>query len=314
MTYIGVFPGQGSLKVNSLGLLYKQLPDLIELLNIASSILELDFSLALRSNEIKNTLIQQTLVCILSAAYFRHCGRMDIKAVAGHSLGELTACYVAGVFSFEDLLHIVSSRAKFMHDASTQCDGGMMAIIGVDLCLLSEFIGKNYQESIFVANVNLPDQVVVSGKRIDLVQFEHDIKKKFSVVTRQLEVSGPWHSSYMIPAASKFQSLLGKYNFKTPSLDLYLSYSSKKVTASVDIKNNLVQQIATPVYWAQLVNKIKCENNQANFVEVGASVVLKNLIKRSCCGSRVYSVNDGRDWAILKKQMSDSRGFDYVTN
>ena len=126
-----IFPGQGS-QYEGMGNSFRNEPTAIPFLEIFSSLMEYSF-LDLSSNELSSTQITQPALFTMSCIHFAHLKKQNIspRYVAGHSLGEYSALYAAGVFSFEQGLELVAYRGFLMHEASLKNSGTMAAIIGL---------------------------------------------------------------------------------------------------------------------------------------------------------------------------------------
>jgi malonyl CoA-acyl carrier protein transacylase len=291
-----LFPGQGNLEITSLKHLYQKLPEAKQLIAIASDYVKEDFSSIIESENLQETRFQQPLVCILSAAYLSRFKKLNAVIVAGHSLGELTACYAAGVFSFEALVHIAYARGKLMQEAAELCDGGMLVTIGVECQTLKQLINdNNYTNRVFIANINSDKQIVLSGLRSDLSDFDLFFKMKTCGVTRWLKVNGAWHSRYVLPVLDNFKKVLDSYEFNSPHKKLYMSFPLTESFIIEQIKTNLVEQICTPVYWSSLIKHIANEEKPMAFIEISLNSVLKGLNKNIIPEIATYSIGDKTD-------------------
>lgn len=295
MQYVMLFPGQGNFEITSLKHLYQKLPEAKQLIAMASAYVKKDFSSVIETGNLQETRFQQPLVCILSAAYLSRLNKLKETVVVGHSLGELTACYAAGVFSFEALVHIAYARGKLMQRAAELYDGGMLVAIGVDYQTLEQLINKYYSNRVFIANINSDNQIVLSGLRSDLAEFDLFLKEKTCGITRWLRVNGPWHSRYMLSVLDSFRAVLNRHEFNSPCRKLYMSSTLKESFTTEQIKNNLVEQICIPVYWSSLIRYIAKKEDPTAFIEIGLNSVLKGLNKNIIPEISTYSISDKTD-------------------
>ncbi len=139
--------------------------------------------------------------------------RKTMSAVAGHSLGEYSALYAAGVMSFEDALQLVQLRATLMYEAGDRVPGTMAAIIGLEDDVVRSICAElnNIDGNIIVpANFNSPSQVVISGSAEYLRQALPLFKERGAKLVKELQVSGAFHSPLLEDAqaglAEKIQS------------------------------------------------------------------------------------------------------------
>ena len=201
--------------------------------------------------------------------------------VAGHSLGEFSALVAAGALTFEDGLRLVYARAMAMQKACEAAPSTMAAIIGQP----DETIEKvcaviSSQGNVVVpANYNSPGQVVISGN-VDAVK-EACAKLKEAGAKRALPlaVGGAFHSPLMEMARVELAKAIEVAPVSAPTCPVYQNVDAKPHTDSVEIKENLLKQLTSPVRWTQsVINMIA--DGMTEFVECGPSQVLTGLIGR----------------------------------
>jgi [acyl-carrier-protein] S-malonyltransferase len=197
--------------------------------------------------------------------------------VAGHSLGEYSALYAAGVISFEDGVKTVNLRGKFMQEAVPAGEGAMAALLGGDRDTISAICRE--VGNVWPANFNSPGQVVISGTKEAIEQA--GIKLKAAGVKKliPLAVSAPFHCPLMQPAADKLAAQLDKITINDARLPVYANVTAGPVTSGAEIKKLLVQQVTAPVLWEDLIKNMVAAGS-LDFVEVGPGKVLAGLIKK----------------------------------
>ena len=207
---------------------------------------------------------------------------------AGHSLGELTACYAAGVYSLETAIDLVIARGRFM---SAYSDGAMAAILGTDLSNLESELVEFESESVVVANYNFSGQYVISGSK-EGVQKACDKLQDLSNVKRVvlLKVGGPFHSPFMKKASEQFKDFVAPLTFNNAQVPIILNRTALTETQGAAIKENLPLQICSAVRWYQSIEKIA--PSTTTFIECGSGKVLTGLIKKILKGVSVQSVSD----------------------
>ena len=193
--------------------------------------------------------------------------------VAGHSLGEYVALYVAGVFDFETGLRLVKQRAELMDQAS---DGMMAALLGFN----QEQLEQQLQQTpdVVLANDNNAGQVVISGTPAAVETVLSQVKAKRAV---KLNVSGAFHSPLMASAAAAFQAALDEIVFNAAHVPVL---SNVDPTPSVDaavLKTRLSQQMTSSVRWREISLRLP-EEGVSRVVEIGPGKVLTGVIKRTC--------------------------------
>ncbi|MDR1436406.1 MAG: ACP S-malonyltransferase [Puniceicoccales bacterium] len=206
----------------------------------------------------------------------------DLRAFAGFSLGEWTALAASGALTFCDGLRAVMLRAKCMEEAGALNPGSMAAAVGADLGRVEEFCSAC---SLFVANVNASDQVVVSGER-------HRVREAIGRAAEfgirriiPLRVAGAYHSPLMEPARRRFSTHLASLTIGNPSLPILSNVSGAALCDGEEIRRLLLEQITSPVRW-DCCMRTAHDLGANRFVECGAGRVLLSLAKKNlphCC-------------------------------
>jgi [acyl-carrier-protein] S-malonyltransferase len=275
-----VFPGQGSQFVG----MGKDLAE--SYLEQASKVIGIDLKRLCfegPEEELKKTEITQPAILTVSIAAYEFLKNKGIPApdvVAGHSLGEYSALVAAGSISFKDAAKIVHLRGKFMQEAVPIGTGSMAAIIGLNKEKIDECCQKaSVTGSVSAANLNSPGQIVISGKKeaVDEAIKLCDIAGAKRAIL--LQVSAPFHSALMQPAADKLKIELDRVEIKDAKIPLIANVTANYATKSAEIRKLLIKQVTGPVLWEDSINKIIADGI-VNFVEVGPSRVLSALIKK----------------------------------
>ena len=222
-------------------------------------------------------------------------GLGEVRSVAGHSLGEYAAHCVAGTFALADTARLLRARGEAMQQAVPVGEGGMAAVLGLDLERVEALTEGTPCE---VANDNAPGQVVVSGPKgavDDLCARAKDAGAKRAVA---LPVSAPFHCRLMAPAAEAMAEALAKVETRAPAVPVYANVLAAPVTHDA-ITDSLVEQVTGRVRWTETVRAMAAEGTDA-FVELGPGKVLSGLIKRIEKGARTMNVGAPGDVAGLR--------------
>jgi [acyl-carrier-protein] S-malonyltransferase len=213
----------------------------------------------------------------IRAAIAGHDFRPD--AVAGHSLGEFTALAAAGALSFEEALQLVSKRAFAMQKACELADSTMAAVLGMDDAQVEEICAGITDEVVVAANYNSPGQLVISGSRKGIELATEKLSAAGAKRVVVLAVGGAFHSPLMQPAQDELATAINAAGFRQPVCPVYQNVHAMPVTDPEEIRKNLIAQLTAPVRWTQTVENM-VSNGITEFVEVGASAVLRGLIRK----------------------------------
>jgi [acyl-carrier-protein] S-malonyltransferase len=203
-------------------------------------------------------------------------------AVAGHSLGEYSALYAAGVLSFADAMKLVLLRGSLMFRAGEKRPGTMFAVIG----LADEKVEQLCQELsgehgiIVAANFNSPGQIVLSGDAAWLREKAPEFKAAGARMVTELQVSGAFHSPLMQDAAAELGSAIADTQFMAPACPVYCNASAMPETDPERIRELLLKQLTSPVLWAQSLLAMYSSGIRS-YCEIGPGKVLQGLVKRS---------------------------------
>jgi len=195
---------------------------------------------------------------------------------AGLSLGEYSALVAAGSLEFLDAVRLVRRRGELMEQAAKNNPGTMASIIGLSAEVLREVCKETKAE---IANLNSPGQIVISGK-IESVQNAMALAEaKGAKKAILLNVSGPFHSSFMKEAAEEFRKELDKTKVSAPKIAIVSNVTADYEKTPEEIKENLVKQLYSTVRWEESVMRISREDC-GTFFEIGPGKVLKGLLRR----------------------------------
>ena len=226
---------------------------------------------------------------------------------AGHSLGEYTALVASGVLSFEDGVTAVHKRGLYMNEAVPAGVGAMAAILGLDgeaVTKVTDSITAN-GDAVQPANLNCPGQIVISGTKAGVEKACIELKEAGARRAIPLDVSGPFHSSLMKPAAQKLSDTLDEISMKDAGIPLIANVNASIVENSEEIKGLLVEQLYSPVLWEDSVRTM-LDNGVTHFIECGPGKVLSGLIKKIDRSATVLPVYDKK---TLEAVIEASKGW-----
>lgn len=225
--------------------------------------------------------IQQPAVCLTSAISHdvaKRAGLPRPAMVAGHSLGELSASYAAGAMDLRTLMSLADQRGRSMAAAAAASPGGMAAIAGADEGTLFELIEDAGRAGpLALANRNSPAQYVVSGSEAALARCSEICGSRGLRLTR-LDVSGPWHSPAMRPAAEAFSKALDHASIEDPMVPIVSAMTSKPLSDKQTLREILVRQMVEPVDWVETVARLDGACPSGHWVETGPGRTLSGLL------------------------------------
>ncbi len=291
-----LFPGQGSQKVGMGKDFYEAFEAVKTRLDAANDILGRDLKRCIfegPEEELKATQNTQPALFTVEAAICDVLAEKGISPVytLGHSLGEYSALYAAGIYSFEDGLQIVAKRGALMAEAGVASQGTMAAVIGLSKEAIAEVLSGISEGVVVPANENSPEQIVISG---DIAAVETACEKLTAAGAKRavrLPVSGAFHSPLMQPAADAFGPFLDSFTFNTPRCPVIANVTAGPERDPDVIKGLLVKQLLSPVRWVDSISYLK-ESGIRSCIEVGPGNVLKGLMRKCDRDINVVSCNN----------------------
>ena len=276
-----VFPGQGA-QFSGMGKdLYDNYTDARQMMLQANDILGFsitDIMFEGSDEDLKQTRVTQPAIFLHSVISARLMTTYKPDMVAGHSLGEFSALVSAGVLGWEDALRLVSERALAMQEACELQPGTMAAVLGMADERVAE-ICDSIEDVVVAANFNCPGQVVISGSLSGVEQACIALKEGGAKRALRLPVGGAFHSPLMQPAAERLEKAILATTFHASNCPVYQNVSAKGETDKDVIKQQLLQQLTSPVRWTQSVEQMIADGATV-FYEFGPGDVLKGLIKK----------------------------------
>lgn len=218
-------------------------------------------------------------------------------AVAGLSLGELTALAAAGAVSFETGLRLVEARGRLMQEACDRTHGSMASVIGGTREEVQLFCEKYGVE---MANLNCPGQIVISGEKARIQEAVAAGREAGFKLVKELQVAGAYHSSLMQSAREAFAPVVEAADIQLPGCAFYANVSGKRAGDVSAIKQGLIEQVVSAVRFEDDVLAMAADISPDGYVECGPGQVIAGLLKR---------IN--REWQCLS--FSEAADFDKVS-
>jgi len=282
-----LFPGQGSQAVGMGKELADKYPVARQVFDEANS--ALGYSLTQLCSEgpeekLKLTEITQPAILTASVAAQRVLAEQGIQPqyVGGHSLGEYSAHVAAGTISFADAVRTVAKRGRYMQEAVPVGTGAMAAILALNLAALQDACRQAQQETggiVSAANINSPDQIVISGSKTAVERAAELAKEKGAKRAVMLQVSAPFHCSLMQPAQDRLAADLRSLQFSNPQVPVVTNVDAELIQGAEKALDALIRQVTGAVQWVRCIQALIDAGIQT-FVEVGPGKVLTGLLRQ----------------------------------
>ncbi len=305
-----LFPGQGAQFVGMGKDLYEQSPAAREVYLEANRILGYSISqicFAGPETELMRTLYAQTGILVTSlavlAAIREKLPDLQPSFVAGLSLGEFTALTASGAISFENALKLVQIRAESMEAAAKNHPGTMASVMGLDLEGCKAVAREAGCE---VANLNTPDQTVLSGTLPSIEQACKIAEAKGAKRALPLKVGGAFHSSLMGEAKTRLETALANTQIQEPHCTFIPNVTAEPVSSPDRIRELLAQQLTHSVQWVRTMEAAKA-SGITTYLEIGPGKILKGLARKCQSELEVISLGSIPDFKSLETLSSPAQ-------
>ena len=306
MTVI-VFPGQGSQFVEMGKDFYDSFQEVKDTFNTISDVSKIDIKDIIFNNPsdlLHQTQFTQISIFAVSISLFqvlkKHFDISDLKInfMLGHSLGEYSALCAANYFTIKDCAYLLKNRGELMQNAYEPNKSIMAAIIGINCIKAEKIINENNLE-IEIANDNSPIQIVISGKKEEILNSESLFKDYGAIKFILLNVSAAFHSNLMLNAQKEMNKFIDHISFNKSNINIISNYSAQHSNDINIIKKNLSNQMSNKVRWVESINLL--ENlKEKNIIEIGPSKILSGLIKRINKKFNIMNFNKISDIETIK--------------
>jgi [acyl-carrier-protein] S-malonyltransferase len=244
---------------------------------------------------------------------------------AGHSVGEYAALVVSGALDLKSTVRLVRERGRLMHHEGTVCPGGMAAIIAMDAEQLQEVCREAENQAgqsaadpnqtahpgqgrVIIANFNAPGQIVISGEQKALNLAMELAKARGAKKVIPLSVSGAFHSPVMQPATGELAQVIASTPIQNASIPIISNINAAPLTEAQLIREELAQQIATPVEWTRSIEYLAGAGVTV-FIEIGPGRALTGMVKRIVKDATTISISSATD---IEKAASILREMDLL--
>lgn len=213
---------------------------------------------------------------------------IEPEFACGLSLGEYSALAFAGVWPLNDAMDIISRRGDIMQHALPLGTSKMAAVMNMDRNAILDAI-KDVKGVCEIANYNCPGQIVITGDNAGVDEGILKLKEAGCKRIVELQVSGAFHSSLLIPASHELRAKLDEYKPAQPQYKIVYNVSGKEETK--DINEILEAQICHSVYFEDTI-KYLSKQGVDTFVEVGPGKSLSSFVKRTLTDVKIYNISN----------------------
>ncbi|KUN86025.1 ACP S-malonyltransferase [Streptomyces bungoensis] len=252
------------------------------------------------ADAIRDTAVAQPLLVaagILSAAAL---GDVHPGAVAGHSVGEITAAAFAGVLADTAALRLVRRRGLAMADAAAITQTGMSALLGGDP---ETSVAHLEKLGLTPANINGAGQIVAAGTLEQLAALAEDKPEGVRKVV-PLKVAGAFHTHHMAPAVEALAKAAAELEPADPKVPYVSNKDGRTVTAGSEVLERLVGQVANPVRWDLCMEAFK-EIGATALIEVCPGGTLTGLAKRALPGVKTLALKTPDDLDAARELIAE---------
>ena len=296
-----IYPGQGAQKAGMGADFYENSEIARYIFDQAGEELGLDMKALCFEENDKLDLTEYTQAAMVTTclAMTRVAENKGLKAdvTAGLSLGEYPAIAIAGGMNDMDAIRLVRKRGILMQNTVPAGEGAMCAILGLDAEKIEAVTAEI--KGVSVANYNCPGQIVITGKTKAVEKAAEHLKEAGAKRTVMLNVSGPFHSTLLLPAAKELEMELDKTEFHELMIPYITNVTAEAVTDVRKSPGLLVTQLTSSVRWQQSMEKMIADGVDT-FIEIGPGKTLAGFMKKIDRSVKVCNV---ATWEDLEKNI-----------
>ncbi|MFF4378720.1 ACP S-malonyltransferase [Kitasatospora sp. NPDC001547] len=265
------------------------------------------------AEEIKDTAVAQPLLVaaglVTARALFpdEDAARKLVGAVAGHSVGEITAAAGAGVLTAHDALTFVRERGRAMAEAAAVTETGMLAVLGGEP---EEVAAKLAEHGLTPANNNGGGQIVAAGTLAQLEALKADPPARAKLIA--LKVAGAFHTEHMAPGVKRLAELAPTLTAADPQVRYVSNKDGAVVDSGAEVLARLVSQVSNPVRWDLCMETIG-QLGATAVIELSPAGTLTGLLKRNLKGVATLALKTPADLDKARELVAEHGGQEQET-
>ena len=308
MQLVLLFPGQGTQRPGMLrmfGLDLERTNDIFEVASQWAGKDIKDLCLNGTEQELKQTENTQFAVTAMNLCYLRILQDQGIKpdVVLGHSLGQYSALYAAGVISLNQLFCIIKKRVECMQEVTA--DGALCTVLGLELpqiesiCKMLDPTGDNLS----VALQNTKTQIVVGGTVGCMEKAETAFKNAKALRIVPVRVSKPFHTPLMRAMEEPFSAFINSLNLSMANCSLILNCKGVEASSVNEVRNDMKVQSTHMIRWYDsLLSTFRIAGKSAIYAECGVGKTLSGMLRSVCPGLPTYQLSQPKHLQTVIEQ------------
>lgn len=279
-------PGQGTQRSGMLEPWLEQ-RELIDRMSAVAGLDLVEYGCNADDATVTDTAIAQPLIVAVGILSNIALGAPAVDAVAGHSVGEITALQIAGVITAEQAVRLAAVRGQAMSDAAAQVQTSMSAVIGGERTEVEAAIAAS---GAVLANINSAQQVVAAGTAEQLARLAENPPTRARVIP--LTVAGAFHTQFMAPAVELVRAEIAQIQPSDPLCTVISNRDGAELRDGAEALSRIVTQITSPVHWDLCQATL---SSAKALVEVAPGGVLVGLAKRELRGVPAVAITNPDD-------------------
>lgn len=304
-----VCPGQGS-QTPGFMTPWLELPEfksVIESMQTASGIDLIKYGTTSDADTIRDTSVAQPLIVAAGVATLsaltggKSASEFGLSGVAGHSVGEVTAAVVSGIFDIETGIKFVRERGNAMAQAAALTKTSMAAILGGEQ---NEVESKLVELELEPANYNGSGQIVAAGAAEKIAELQANPPAAARVIP--LQVAGAFHTRFMQPAVATLDEYSKTIQIADPQINLWSNNGGRLISGGKDFVELLVSQVSSPVRWDLCMKEMSAAGVTA-MIELAPAGTLVGLAKRAMPGVETLAVKTPDNLAAALELIDNHR-------